>query len=590
MTTTPTSRPVTGWTHLRAHLQVHWRALTLAAVASIAATVLAVVQPLFVRRVVDAVGLGEPTTGLVAALLAITFGAAVVAGVQAYLLQRAGESVVLELRSTLVRRMLRMPIREFDQRRLGDLMSRIGTDTTLIRTVVTSGLFTLVSSTLMFVGAVVVMVRLDAVLFGITLGSVALGAVVIIGIGRRMRAVSLEAQTQVGVMSAAVERSLSAVRTIRAAGATEREGDAVVRTARGAYGSGLRLARLAALIQPVSSVSIQGVFVLVLIIGGSRVNQGAMSLGDLMAFILYLFMLVNPISQALQAYTQIQSGLAALDRVMQIVSIPVEGETTAGRVPVPAAPAEPDEAVRFDDVHFSYVPGQPVLRGLDLVVRRGSTTAVVGPSGTGKSTILGLLERFYDVDSGSIRVAGRDVRELDHAELRRQFAYVEQDSPALAGSIGDNVRLGRPGASDAEVLDALRAVRLHELVERSPDGLDTEIGDGGVMLSGGQRQRLAWARVLISDAPVLLLDEPTSSVDSETESVLQCALDRAARGRTVIVVAHRLATIVDADAIVVLDEGRVSSVGTHRELLEDDAGYRDLAARQLLAGTAVGPR
>jgi ATP-binding cassette subfamily B protein/ATP-binding cassette subfamily C protein len=238
--------------------------------------------------------------------------------------------------------------------------------------------------------------------------------------------------------------------------------------------------------------------------------------------------------------------------------------------------------VEFGEVEFAYTNGPPVLRGVSFAVERGSMTALVGPSGSGKSTALALIERFYTPTCGMLRYGGTDVRDISRSELRRRIGYVEQEAPVLAGTIADNLRLGAPGATDDELAEVLRLVGLESLVHERGLGLGTLVGDGGVLLSGGQRQRLAWARMILTDPELILLDEPTSSVDSMTEQLLRDALDKIARGRTIIVVAHRLATVLEADQIVVLADGRVEAVGRHRELVERCPLYRELAAGQFL--------
>ncbi|HLR95724.1 MAG TPA: ABC transporter ATP-binding protein [Jiangellaceae bacterium] len=582
------SRPQTAslrdlWPHVRSHRVV----LAAAAVVSLVATGLALVQPLMLRRLVDTVGAGGAEGALGAAVLllvAVTLAEAVGSALQSYLLQRTAEGVVLDARRSLVGHLLRLPIVEYDRRRLGDLISRVGTDTTLLRAVVTSGLFEVVSSVLMFAGAVVLMAMVDVVLLLITLLAVFVGAVGVIALGRAIRRTSERAQAKVGDMTAAVERALSAIRTLRASRATQRETERVGASAREAYLAGVQMAKLQSLVQPIMSICIQGAFIAVLGFGGYRVATGSMSLGDLMAFLLYLFVLVMPLASALQAFTTIQAGLAALDRMGEVLAIPTEANDEQALRPLVSSEIARDEEplLEFDDVGFSYDEGVPVLRGVGFAVSRGTRTAIVGPSGAGKSTVLALVERFYEPCSGSIRMEGVDVRTLRREEMRARIAYVEQDAPVLAGSIADNLRLAAPNASDEELMSAIEQVGLSELVQGNPDGLATEVGDEGILVSGGQRQRLAWARALLAEPELLLLDEPTSSVDSRTEQVLQEALHDAAQGRTVLVVAHRLATVADSDHIIVVDDGRVQATGTHEQLLLSSELYRELASHQLL--------
>jgi ABC-type multidrug transport system fused ATPase/permease subunit len=318
---------------------------------------------------------------------------------------------------------------------------------------------------------------------------------------------------------------------------------------------------------------------MVLGVGGARVAAGAITVGDLVAFILFLFFLVLPLGQALHAYTQLQTGLGALQRIEEILDVPAEtsADVTGTATAQPGAPA-----VVFDAVSFGYPTGERILHDVSFTVPYGTRTALVGPSGAGKSTLLALIERFYEVDGGAVRVAGVDVRDVPREVLRRRLGYVEQEAPVLAGTLRDNLLLTAPDASEDRLLAVLDEVNLSGLVTRTPDGLDVQVGEGGVLLSGGERQRLAIARTLLAGSSILLLDEPTSNLDARNEAALRHAIAAAADSRTLIIVAHRLSTVVDSDQIVVVEGGRVVAVGPHEVLLETSPLYRELATHQLL--------
>ncbi len=294
---------------------------------------------------------------------------------------------------------------------------------------------------------------------------------------------------------------------------------------------------------------------------------------------LFLFFLVMPLAQALHAYTQLQTGLGALQRIEEILDLPPEEASDV--VPVSPAVVSP-AAVEFDRVSFGYPDGPPVLREVSFAVPFGTRTALVGPSGAGKSTVLALVERFYEVGSGAVRVGGVDIRDLARGSLRARLGYVEQEAPVLAGTIRDNLRLTVPDATDGQMLRVLDMVHLTDVVRRTALGLDAQVGEGGVLLSGGERQRLAIARTLLAAPPILLLDEPTSNLDARNEAALRQAIDTVSEDRTLLIIAHRLSTVVDADQIVVLDRGRVAAVGRHDELTETSPLYRELATHQLL--------
>jgi ATP-binding cassette subfamily B protein/ATP-binding cassette subfamily C protein len=564
-----------GFRNLRPYLREHTRALSAVAVLAVVGSAAALVQPLLVRRVLTVVQEQGPLLGPVLLLLVVVIGAALLNGLERYLLQRTAEGVVLTTRSRLTGHLLRLPIGEHDRRRTGDLLSRVGADTTLLRAVVTSGLIEAASSVVIVAGAIVAMVLIDPLLLAVTLLSVAVGLSLVLSVSRRVRGLSAAAQERVGEMTSSVDRALSAVRTIRASGAEERETAAVQGSVREAYQAGLSIARLQSMVAPFGTIAIQGSFLLVLGLGGARVATGDITVGDLVAFVLYLFLLVLPLGQALQAWTTLQTGLGALTRIEEVLQLPLEQD--AGTA-TPGA----SSALEFDRVSFGYDGQRRILSDVSFRLSPGTRTALVGPSGAGKSTLLALVERFYDVSAGAIRLGGVDIRDLPRTVLRGQLGYVEQEAPVLAGTLRENLLLAAPQAGEARLYAVLDAVNLRQLIERAPEGLYSEVGEGGVLLSGGERQRLAIARALLAAPPLLLLDEPTSNLDARNEGLLRAAIDAVSENRTLLMVAHRLSTVVDADQIVVLDQGRVVAVGRHDQLVETDPLYRELATQQLL--------
>jgi ABC-type multidrug transport system fused ATPase/permease subunit len=568
-------------------LRPHRRALAGAAVLSLVSAAAALAQPALVGRVVGAVGSGRAVLPGVAALVVVLVAAAVLGAGQQYLLQRTAEGVVLTTRRTLTDRLLRLPVAEYDRRRTGDLMSRVGSDTTLLRATVTSGVVEVGGSLVVGLGALVAMALVDPWLLLVTVASVGVGVTTAVLAARRVRVLARLAQEQVGAMSAAVDRALSAVRTIRASGATTREVAVVGASAERAFDAGVQVARLQALVSPAGSIAVQGAFLAVLGLGGYRVATGSIAVADLIAFILYLFLLVMPLGQVIRAYTELQTGLGALARVQEVLALEPEhddvpqrpGTTTTLRLP---AAGDLTPLLELDGVDFGYPDGTTVLHGVSFSVPAGTRTALVGPSGAGKSTVLALVEGFYPLSGGVLRWAGTDVRELPRAALRARLGYVEQEAPVLAGTVRDNLLLAAPDAGDDRLWAVLADVGLTSVVQRSPRGLDVPVGDDGVLLSGGERQRLAIARSLLARPALLLLDEPTASLDARNEGLLRRTLATAAADRALLVVAHRLSTVLDSDQIVVLDGGRVTAVGTHPDLLETSPLYRELATAQLL--------
>lgn len=621
----PAAMPQVGLRTLWPYLRAHRSSLLVVAALSLVTTAGTLLQPVLTRNVLDGLGAGTPIGASVLALVVTLVGVAAVDGFRHFLLQRTAEGLVLTSRRRLAGHLLRLPIAEYDQRRTGDLLSRVGADTTLLRAVVTSGLFDTVSGAIMVVGAATAMVLLDPLLFGVTLIGLVIGLSGGIYFARKVRGMSRDAQARIGEMTAAVERSITAARTIRASRAEARETATVAHSAEQAYHAGVRIARLQAIVQPAMVTTIQGSFLLVLGVGGARVASGAITVGDLVAFVLFVFFLVMPLGQALNAYTQLQAGLGALQRMEEVLVIPLEGageqlgattsppgvagaqapvgaQRSSAAAPVRAVSSASGAAlagagapaIEFDRVGFGYTDaegrvGEPVLREVSFQAPVGTRTALVGPSGAGKSTLLSLVERFYEVTSGSLRIDGVDVRELGHDTLRSRLGYVEQESPVLAGTLRENLRLATPDATEEQMRAVLVAVNLDELVDRTPLGLDAQVGEGGVLLSGGERQRLAIARTLLAAPPILLLDEPTSNLDARNEAALRSAIDTVAQGRTLLIVAHRLSTVVDADQIVVLEHGRVVATGRHEELLDASPLYRELAAHQFLVDPAPDP-
>ncbi len=575
-----TTGPRATFSQLVPYLLEHKKSLAVVIALSILGAGASLGQPLLVAQVIGAVQAGTDIGWLVPALIALVIGGAVLTSIRHYLLQRTGESVVLSSRRHLVSRLLNLPVSEFDQRRTGDLVSRVGADSTMLRAVLTQGLVEAVGGSVTFVGAIIAMLFIDPILFGLTSSVVVGSMIVVIVLSRRIRVYSRKAQDKVGALTASVERAISAVRTVRAANAVDREIESVDSDSRGAWSAGLDVARISAFIVPISSIAMQVSFLVVLGVGGYRVASGAIDVSQLVSFILFLFMMIMPLGQAIGAFTSVMQALGALGRIREIIDLP--SETDHDVVTERLDGDLRTVAVEFDDVHFAYDADTPILRGVSFAVPAGQRIALVGPSGSGKSTILSLIERFYDTNAGTIRIGGHDIRSLDRHELRAAIGYVEQDAPILAGSIRDNLVLGAPEATDADCIAVLDEVNLTNIVERDERGINAPVGEGGVLLSGGERQRLAIARALLAAPPILLLDESTSSLDGLNEQMMKDAIDKVSKSRTLIVIAHRLSTVIDSDQIVVLNKGEVLGVGTHQQLLKKVELYRELAETQLL--------
>ena len=571
------------WRVMYGYVRPHRLALLAGALLSLLTAATGLALPLVVKALIDDLGHHRSVAHLLLLMTVLVLGNAALGALGTYVLRRTAESVVLAARRRLVDRLLGLTISGLDRAEPGDLMSRVSSDTTLLRDVTTGSIVGVITGSLTLVATLVLMSLMDLVLFAVTLGVFSLAAVVIGVVVPRIGHAARRAQDSVGVMGAALERMLGAFRTVKASGAEHREGRRIHAAARDAWRADVRAAKWQAIAGNTAGLSIQCAFIAVLATGGARVASGAIEVGTLVAFLLYVYYLMSPIQQLVEAASEYQVGAAAVARIQEAERLPVEPSAApAGSRGGGDAPA----AVTFERVRFRYRPGLPeVHHGVSFAIPPCGMTAFVGPSGAGKTTVFSLIERFYEPDAGRILVDGRNLRDWPIPELRDAIGYVEQDAPVLSGSLRENLILGAPGATDSEVSEVLRITRLTGLVTRLPEGLETAVGHRGTRLSGGERQRVAIARALLRRPRLLLLDEATSQLDALNEAALRETVAETARMTTVLVVAHRLSTVTMADRIIVMDAGRVKATGTHAELVAGDPLYAELAATQFLAST-----
>ncbi|MEU6820755.1 ABC transporter ATP-binding protein [Streptomyces atriruber] len=590
------------WRALYRHFRPHRGAVALGAFLTLIGSATGLAQPLAAKSLVDRLGGDDSIAGILILLTALVVLGTAIESVGAYVLERTAESVVLAARRTLIGRLLRLRLGEVERTQPGDLMSRVTSDTTLLRAVTTQSVVSAASGGLTFIATIVMMGLMDPVLLGVTLGVIVLiGGAVSLVMPKIARATE-RAQEAVGTISTALERAFGAFRTLKASGAEQRESAAVEAAAEEAWRHGVRSAKWQSVAWSSVGLAVQVSFLAVLGIGGARVASGAISVSTLVAFLLFLFYLIDPVSRLVEAASQYQVGSAAIARIVQAERLETEQteqteqmeQTKQTEKMEQAEPSEQTEptthaaaSVVFDGVTFRYRDDLPyVHHGVSFDVPGPGMTAFVGPSGAGKTTVFGLIERFYEVSGGRVLVDGVDVREWPLAELRAAIGYVEQDAPVLAGTLRENLLFAAPHATDSEVRDVLVRARLDAVVERLPEGLDTVVGHRGSKLSGGERQRVAIARALLRKPRLLLLDEATSQLDAVNELALRDVVAEVSREVTVLVVAHRLSTVTLADRIVVMDAGKVRAVGTHAELVAADPLYGELAATQFLATSA----
>ncbi|MFO7804520.1 MAG: ABC transporter transmembrane domain-containing protein [Paracoccaceae bacterium] len=582
------SKQVGALAHLWPYLSPY-RVLMIAALLALVLTAaVSLILPLAVRRVVDNFesGQAEILQGYFLTAIGIVAVLAVGTALRYYLVTRLGERVVADIRKSVFDRMIGMSPTFYERIMTGEVLSRITTDTTLILSVIGSSVSIALRNGLILIGGIGLMLYTSMKMTMLVLWPIPVILIPIIILGRRVRKLSRENQDWIAASSGDASEQLLSAQTVQAftheslsrakfADVTERSYVAARRRI------GTR-AVMTAIVIFIAFSAIVGF----LWMGANDVRTGVITVGELVQFMIYTIMVAGALAALTEIWGELQRAAGATERLVELL-------TAEDAVQDPEAPAVlPGRAlgkIDFQSVHFAYParPGIAALDGISLSVKPGETVALVGPSGAGKTTIIQLLMRFYDPQAGHVRLDGMDLQTLARDDFRRQIALVPQDPVIFADTARENIRFGRPEASDAEVEAAARAAAAHDFLMALPDGYDSEVGERGVMLSGGQKQRIAIARAILRDAPVLLLDEATSALDAESEQAVQQAVETLSEGRTTLIVAHRLATVKKADRIIVFEQGRIVAEGTHDSLVSENGLYARLARLQFTAGIAA---
>ena len=553
-------------------------ALMIGMIGSIVTTLAGLVVPMLTKNLVDGFSVEALSIPLLIAIGAAFVIQAIISGLSIYLLSAVGQKIVASLRETMWLKLVRLPVTYYDEHSSGETVSRVVNDTSVVKDLITDHFPQFITGMISIIGAVILLFIMDWKMTLVMLIAVPITLLIMIPLGKRMVTISRGLQDETATFTGHVQQTLSEIRLMKASTAEQdEEAKGLVGIDR-LLGFGLKEARIFALIAPLMQFVVMLVIVFIIAYGGMRVATGEMSTGTLVAFLLYLFQIIMPITTFAMFFTQLQKAKGATERIITILDEPLEEGQDGIEKDIT------DEVIEVNNVSFAYDMSEKVIDRISFTAQPGEMVAFAGPSGGGKSTVFGLLERFYEPLEGEILIGETPIKQLSVQCWRNQIGYVAQESAMMAGTIRENLTYGlenRHQISDDRLWEVAEMAFAAQFIRDFPQGLDTEVGERGVKLSGGQRQRIAIARAFLRDPKILMMDEATASLDSQSEKVVQQALSRLMEGRTTFVIAHRLSTIVDADQILFIEKGKITGRGTHEQLVNDHPLYREFAAQQL---------
>ena len=551
---------------------------------SIVTTLISLLIPLLTKELVDGFSMSSLSGGQIGLIVAVFILQALLSAYATYALSYNGQKIIAGLRELLWKKLIKLPVSYSDRHGSGEMISRITNDTMVVKELITTHVAGAITGIISVIGSITILFIMNWRLTLLIFIVFPIAAAILVPIGRLMHRIAKETQAEMAGFTSILNQVLPETRLVKASNAEDIEYTRGMEGVKKLFRLGLKEAKVQSIVSPIITLVMMAALVGVIGYGGMQVSSGMITAGSLVAFILYIFQIVMPMGQITMFFTQLQKSIGATDRIVEILS-EKEEDLHAGK-----ALHSADASITLEGVSFGYQEGGHILKNLNAVIEAGKVTAIIGPSGGGKTTLFKLLERYYEPTEGIIKIGTASIGEYSLESWRRHIGYVSQESPLLAGTIRDNICYGiSREVGRGELEKAADMAYCLEFIRGLPEGFDTEVGERGIKLSGGQRQRIAIARAILRNPDILMLDEATSSLDSQSEQSVQKAIDKLMVGRTTIVIAHRLSTVIDADQLLFIENGEITGRGTHQELMETHALYREFASRQLkIQGEAGG--